>query len=67
MGNNCVWVYAWFVLSVIYSYAIKFQDEYILDSNSNMSNFAKQGVSRHNCLSPLYRLYCNNISTLIVR
>ena len=24
----------------------------ILDSNSNMSNFAKQGGSKHNCLSP---------------
>ena len=24
----------------------------ILDSNSNMSNFAKQGGSRHNCLCP---------------
>ena len=29
-----------------------FVSEFVLDSNSNMSNFAKQGGSKHNCLSP---------------
>ena len=48
IGNNFL---SLCVMCVKVSYVIKFQDE-LLDSNSNMSNFAKQGGSKHNCLCP---------------